>query len=113
MAITRTQLDAAAEALGLVLRFDRPADAVPHDFFGARRALGAGDRAFVAEAVYGVLRRKRTVGRLAPDGTPRRLLLAWLVRPAGISVRELAGLLEPGEREWIVEVRAARLDAAD
>jgi len=113
MAITRIQLDAAAEALALALRFDRPADAVLHDFFGARRVLGAHDRAFVADAVYGVLRRKRTVDRLAPDGTPRQLLLAWLVRPAGISVREIAGLLEPGEQEWIVRVRAAPLDAPD
>src|SRR5688572_30842541 len=113
MAITRTQLDSAADALGLVLRFDRPADAVLHDFFGARHALGAHDRAFVADSVYGVLRRKRTVDRLAPGGTPRQLLLAWLVRPAGISVREISGLLETGEREWIVQVRAAPLDAPD
>jgi 16S rRNA (cytosine967-C5)-methyltransferase len=113
MAITRTQLEAAAEALSLVLRFDRPADAVLHAFFGARHALGAHDRAFVADSVYGVLRRKRTVEGLAPGGTPRQLLLAWLVRPAGISVREIAGLLDPSERDWIVQVRAAPLDAPD
>ncbi len=113
MPITRTQLAAAAEALGLVLRFDRPADNVLHDFFGARHALGAHDRAFVAESVYGVLRRKRTVDRLAPGGTPRQLLLAWLVRPAGISVREISALLDTIEREWIVQVRAAPLGAPD
>jgi 16S rRNA (cytosine967-C5)-methyltransferase len=113
MAITRTQLEAATEALALALRFDRPADAVLHGFFGARRALGSHDRGFVADSVYGVLRRKRTVDRLAPGGTARQLLLAWLVRPAGVSVREIAGLLAPREQEWLVRVRAAPLDAPD
>jgi 16S rRNA (cytosine967-C5)-methyltransferase len=87
MAITRAQIDAATEALVLALKFDRPADSVLHDFFRARRALGARDRAFVADAVYGVLRRKRTVEWLAPPGEPRRLLLAYLVRVVGVSVR--------------------------
>ena len=37
-AITRAQLEAATEALALALRFDRPADAVLHDFFRSRHA---------------------------------------------------------------------------
>ena len=113
MTITRTRLDAAAEALALVLRFERPADAVLHEFFGARRALGAHDRAFVADSVFGILRRKRSVDRLAADGSPRQRLLAYLVRPAGVSVRELAPLIGPGEREWLAQVRATPLDSPD
>jgi len=109
MAITRTQLEAATEALALVLRFDRAADAVLHDFFGARRALGSHDRAFIADSVYGVLRRKRTVDRLAAGGNPRQLLLAYLLRPAGVSARELAGVLGADEQEWAARVRAAAL----
>jgi 16S rRNA (cytosine967-C5)-methyltransferase len=110
MAITPTQLDAAAEALGLALKFDRPADSVLHEFFGARRALGARDRAFIADAVYGVLRRKRTIEHLAPDGVPRRMLLAWLTRMSGISVRDLAALLKPDEAAWLAQVKAAPLE---
>ena len=110
MAITRTQLDAATEALGLALKFDRPADTVLHEFFGARRALGARDRAFIADAVYGVLRRKRTVEHLAPDGSPRRMLLAWLARIGGTSVRELTALLKPDEDTWLAQVKAAPLE---
>jgi 16S rRNA (cytosine967-C5)-methyltransferase len=110
MAITRTQLDAATEALGLALKFDRPADAVLHEFFGARRALGARDRAFIADAVYGVLRRKRTVEHLAPDGSPRHMLLAWLARIGGTSVRELAALLKTDEGTWLARVKAAPLE---
>jgi 16S rRNA (cytosine967-C5)-methyltransferase len=111
MAITRTQLAAATEALGLALKFDRPADTVLHEFFGARRELGARDRAFVADAVYGVLRRKRTVEHLAPDGAPRRMLLAWLARIAGVSVRELAATLKPDESVWLARAKAASLES--
>ncbi len=110
MAITRTQLDAATQALELALRFDRPADSVLHDFFRKRHALGARDRAFVADAVYGVLRRKRTVEHLAPGATPRRMLLAYLARVDGVSVRELAAVLEEDESAWLAQVKALPLD---
>ena len=59
MSVTRGQIEAGTEALTLALKFDRPADNVLHDFFRAHRALGARDREFVAETVYGALRRKR------------------------------------------------------
>jgi 16S rRNA (cytosine967-C5)-methyltransferase len=110
MPIPRSQLEAATEALQQVLKFERPADAVLHDFFHARRALGSRDRAFVAEAVYGVLRRKRTVDTLAPDGSPRRMLLAWLARLGGVSIRELAAATSPDEQAWLTRVKAQPLD---
>jgi 16S rRNA (cytosine967-C5)-methyltransferase len=110
MSITRPQVEAAADALRLVLKFDRPADAVLHEFFRARRALGSHDRAFVADAVYGVLRRKRTVDHLAPGGAPRPLLLAYLARVAGVSVRELAAVTKPDEQSWLGRVKAMPLD---
>jgi 16S rRNA (cytosine967-C5)-methyltransferase len=109
MPITRLQLESATEALRAVLRFERPADALLREHFRAHRALGRGDRAFVAEAVYGLLRRKRTVDRLVPGGGPRRALLAYLVRIAGVALRELQPLLAPDERRWLARVAAAPL----
>ena len=110
MAITRSQLDAAVEALALALKFDRPADTVLHDFFRAHRALGSHDRAFVAEAVYGVLRRKRTIDHLAPGGSPRRMLLAYLARMGGTSIRELTTVTTQDEQSWLTRVKAQPLE---
>jgi len=110
MSIARSQLEAATEALQLVLKFERPADSVLHEFFRARHALGSRDRAFVAEAVYGVLRRKRTVDTLAPGGSPRRMLLAYLARLGGISIRELAGALQQDEPSWLARVKSQPLE---
>jgi 16S rRNA (cytosine967-C5)-methyltransferase len=108
--IHRHQLDAATEALGLVLKFDRPADAVLHHYFRNRPALGAHDRAFVAESVFGILRRKRLVDRLARDAAPRHLLLGYLTRIAGVSLREIAQSLAPGEAEAIAGIKALAPD---
>jgi 16S rRNA (cytosine967-C5)-methyltransferase len=109
VSITRLQLSSAAEALGLVLKFDRPADAVLSHYFRSRRALGSHDREFVAEAVFGVLRRKRLIDHLAPGADARRALLAWLARAGGRSQRELDPLLDDGDAEWLGRVRAAPL----
>jgi 16S rRNA (cytosine967-C5)-methyltransferase len=110
VAITRSQLEAAVEALALTLRFDRPSDTVLHDYFRAHRALGSRDRAFVAEAVYGVLRRKRTVDHVAPGAAPRRMLLAYLARAGGTSIRELATVSTQEEQSWLAGVKAQPLE---
>ncbi len=110
MSISRAQLDAATEALTLALKFDRPADSVLHEFFGEHRALGVHDRAFVADAVYGVLRRKRSLECVAPAAEPRRLLLAYLFKINSLSIRELSGLLSADERAWAAEAKAVKFD---
>lgn len=109
MPISRPQIDAATKALEPVLRFDHAADSVLHDFFRAHRTLGARDRAFVADAVYGVLRHLRTVDHLAPGRGPRRMVLAWLARYAGSSVRELSQLLSAEEATWLAGLKAMPL----
>jgi hypothetical protein len=68
----------AIEALDLLLELERPADAQLSAFFRNYPNFGARDRSFIAEAVYGVLRRLRSLQVLAAPATPRRLLLAWL-----------------------------------
>ncbi|WP_018608742.1 RsmB/NOP family class I SAM-dependent RNA methyltransferase [Uliginosibacterium gangwonense] len=105
--ITSVQLDAAGEALQDVLRFEFPADNVLSGFFRMNRNIGARDRSFVAEAVYGVLRNYRQVKTLAgQDARARKLVLTWLVRQEGYSVRQLEPLLSRGEEEWMGKMKA-------
>src|SRR5262245_50458563 len=112
MPFVHAPLEAATTALNLVLKFDRPADSVLHDFFRAQRKLGAHDRAFIAETVYGVLRRKRTVEYVAPGATPRRVVLAYLARTAGSRFRDLTALVRPGEQDGLARVKAVGLETA-
>ena len=110
MSITSAQLTAAEAALQRILTFEYPADAVLSRFFRAHHKLGARDRAFIAEAAFGVLRRKRLLDRLTENGPPRALLLGWLARVAGMSSRELAPLLKRDEGDWLGRLRGRTAD---
>lgn len=106
----RKRLDAAADALRRVLRFEHPADSVLSLYFREHRALGQDERAFVAESVFGVLRHKRVLDHLTGEAGPRKLLLAWLVRFAGAGAVALGPFLSPTETQWLDEIRALELD---
>jgi 16S rRNA (cytosine967-C5)-methyltransferase len=107
MSIVAVQVDRLAEAAAAVLRLERPADRVLADFFGANAALGQQDRAFVAETVYALLRRLRTLQHVAATADPRRLALAALVLARGHSVRELERALPRRDLEWLAQRKAA------
>ena len=110
MNLTRKLVESATEALGLVLRFDYPADGVLSRYFQQHHALGQKDRAFVAEAIYAVLRHKRALDHLTGNANPRRLLLAGVTRFCGVSVRELALAVTPAEGEWLAGIKGVALD---
>jgi len=95
----------AETVLTQLLAFAGPADQTLSAYFRKHRQLGQRDRAFVAEAAYAVLRRRRTLEAAAGSSAPRLLLLAALVRQFGLSGRAL-GL----ESEFIARLRS--VDAA-
>ncbi len=103
-------LFAHAEAvLGQLLRFEHPADAVVSRYFREHRQLGHADRAFVAETVFAVLRRGRSLeARLGKELSDRRRLLAALAVVRGWSQRELSPVLKASEEEWLASVKAVR-----
>jgi len=101
-------LFAHAEAvLKLLLRFEFPADGVVSRYFREHRELGHADRAFVAETVFAVLRRGRSVEtRCAGRLSDRNRLLVALAVTRGWSQRELAPVLKASEEEWLATAKA-------
>lgn len=97
-------LDACAELVGLVLRFDHPADAVVSRYFRDHRQLGPRERATLAETAYSVLRNKLRFEHLARSGS-------------GARERRLATLGFAGPRDFLKsalnEQEKAWLDACD
>ena len=110
MIVYRAQLARAAALLGELLSASGPADAVVSRYFRAHRNLGQQDRAFVAETVYAVLRRRRSLEAAAGSSAPRDLAIAALVRVRGLSGRALEGVLREGEEDLVARVRAAKTD---
>ncbi len=102
-------LATALDVVARVLEFERPADAVLSYYFRNDPQMGSHDRAFIAEAVYGVLRRLRGLQTIAAPATPRRLLLAWLARHGGINMRQFEGAVKDDELAWLKEMKSADL----
>jgi 16S rRNA (cytosine967-C5)-methyltransferase len=113
--MTPNLLRQAAMLLTNLLDFNSPADAKLGEFFRNNRDLGTKDRAFVAESVYGVLRRLRYLSTVTaneendPDDA-RKLILAWLLRIEGKSIRELEPILNEQQKEWAVTIKAKATD---
>lgn len=99
------QLAALADAIAAVWPLSVPADAALRDFFRHHRQLGARDRAFIAEGVFAVLRRRRSLAIYAASTAPRALAIAASMRELGVSLRELESALEVGEQAWARELR--------
>ena len=110
MAITEIQIDAAVRALATILPMRGPADNALSYFFREHKELGPKDRAFVAEAVLGVLRRKRYLEAVANDVRPRHLILAWLVKVQGLPLREFEDIIHCGEIAWVKQAKAAQTE---
>jgi 16S rRNA (cytosine967-C5)-methyltransferase len=94
--ITRALVARAGTALAATLRFEAPADQVLSRYFREHRDLGQSDRAFVAEAVFAVLRRKRSLEAAAGSSAPAALVAAALARVLGYSARALQEFVDEG-----------------
>jgi 16S rRNA (cytosine967-C5)-methyltransferase len=93
-------LDACADLLEQVLRFEHPADAVVSRFFREHRSLGPRERATLADTAYAVLRRKLLFDHLAPSGSgpkARRLAILGFHGPRDV----LKSALTEQEKRWV------------
>lgn len=96
----------ATAALRVVLPLEHPADSILRHFFRENPKLGANDRAFIAEAIFGILRRRFFLESVAGTPTPRFLLLAYLAKFQGLNLRELLPLVSEAEAKWLTGIKA-------
>ncbi|AEG94283.1 RsmB/NOP family class I SAM-dependent RNA methyltransferase [Ramlibacter tataouinensis] len=102
-------LDACADLVRLVLKFDHPADAVVSRYFRDHRSLGPRERATLAETAYAVLRRKLLFDHLAPSGSgpkERRLAILGFAGPRDF----LKSALSDPEKRWLDQCDAVRTE---
>src|SRR5450830_8840 len=101
----------ASVMLSNLLEFNSPADVKLSEFFRNNRDLGTKERAFVAESVYGVLRRLRFLSAVTAndDNDPddaRKLVLAWMLRIQGMSIQKMEPMLNEQQIEWAHTIKA-------
>jgi 16S rRNA (cytosine967-C5)-methyltransferase len=105
------RLRSAIAAVDLACSLEHPADAVLREFFRDHKEIGSHDRGFVAESVFTVLRHKRLLETIVPSPSPRRLVIAALVKLQGQSIGSLENLLQAGDKDWLVTVKQADVES--
>lgn len=95
---------AACRVLSEVLIFSAPADSVLSRWFRENPKAGSQDRAFIAESVFGVLRRLRSLRELGAGSSPRRLILAFWLRYQGLKLDALLPYAKE-DADWLTETR--------
>ncbi len=102
-------LEATADLVGLVLKFDHPADQVVSRFFRDHREFGPRERATLAETVYTVLRKKLLFDHLSPSGSgskERRMAILGFHGPRDF----LKSALNDTEKRWLDNCDAVKPD---
>jgi 16S rRNA (cytosine967-C5)-methyltransferase len=102
-------LEACADLVGLVLKFDHPADQVVSRFFRDHREFGPRERATLAETVFTVLRKKLLFDHLSPSGSgskERRMAILGFHGPRDF----LKSALNDTEKRWLDNCDAVRPD---
>jgi 16S rRNA (cytosine967-C5)-methyltransferase len=102
-------LEACADLVGLVLKFDHPADQVVSHFFRDHREFGPRERATLAETVYTVLRKKLLFDHLSPSGSgpkERRMAILGFHGPRDF----LKSALNDTEKRWLDNCDAVKQD---
>lgn len=90
-----------ANILGEILDFHGPADIKLSNYYREHGELGQKDRGEIAECIYGVIRRLRFLKKInEDDGNYKKLIIAWLIKIEGRSIRELEHGLNKDEIEW-------------
>ncbi|MDB5477919.1 MAG: putative tRNA and rRNA cytosine-C5-methylase [Alphaproteobacteria bacterium] len=76
----------------------RPADQMLHDYFRARKFIGSGDRRFITETIYTILRHYARLSwwaaQLGMDEKGRNLMLLWLAFGTSEDLRGIQDLFD-------------------
>ncbi len=102
---------AVLEILGEVFQDRQPADNIINDYLRHRRYIGSGDRRFIVEEVWKLIRRRLRLAFEAGSEDPRRLLLVYLKdnQPEKVFTggAYAPAALSDEERRWLTDLSEA------
>jgi 16S rRNA (cytosine967-C5)-methyltransferase len=110
--LTPALLRETSALLGDALTFSAPADSLLSTHFRRNSQLGREQRTFMADSVFGVLRHLRTLEWMSDNHSPRFLLLAWLIKFSGMSIRELEPAIKKSEHGTLSALKATSSSSA-
>src|SRR5713101_7128311 len=110
MSLTAARLEMAVAAWRAIAPLNEPADNLLRCHFRDHPELGMHERGFIADTLFGMLRHRRVIEYLAGSASPRRLVLAYLVKLSGLNLREIEPLLRGDDMKWLREIKAQSTD---
>ncbi len=106
---TAARYKAVWELMTAVFADKQPADGIINAYFRDRRFIGAGDRRFISEQIWQVIRRRRRLAFEAGSDNPRQMLMAYLKDEdlSQIFTGEAYGMppLDDDERQFVAALK--------
>lgn len=103
-------LNLCAEVLHNSFENNLSADSNLSSFFKKNKNIGKKERALIAETYFNVIRNKRYLEILGSTNNSLKLILVFLVKVQGRSVRDLSPHINEDDRLWLSKVKSNKIN---
>jgi len=106
-------INSCAEVLEESFYNNFSADSQLSFFFKKNKNIGKSERSLIADAYYNVIRNKRYLEVLGSTSNPFKLILIYLIKLQGRSIRDLLPLISEEDGLWLSKIKANKLTNID
>ena len=107
--MNKFSLNLCAEVLTNSFENNFSADSQLSYFFKKNKNIGKYERSLIAETYYNVIRNKSYLETLGATSNPFKLILVYLVKLQGRSVRDLSPHISEEDSMWLSEIKSVKL----
>ncbi|MBT4183186.1 MAG: RsmB/NOP family class I SAM-dependent RNA methyltransferase [Nitrosomonadales bacterium] len=108
--MNKFSLNACAKILEESFSNQFSADLQLRFFFKKNKNIGKSERSLIADTYYNVIRNKRYLEVLGSTNNPFKLILIYLIKIQGRSIRDLLPLINKDDGLWLSKIKANKLD---
>ena len=111
--MNRFSIKSCAEVLEESFSNNFSADSQLSLFFKKNKNIGKSERLLIADTYYNVIRNKRYLEALGSTSNPFKLILIYLIKLQGRSIRDLLPMISEENGIWLTKIKANKLTNID
>ncbi len=104
--MNRFSIKSCAEVLEESFSSNFSADSQLSFFFKKNKNIGKSERSLIADTYYNVIRNKRYLEVLGATSNPFKLILIYLIKLQGRSIRDLLPMISEEDGKWLSKMKA-------
>jgi len=108
--VNQFSLNLCAKVLQNSFENNFSADSNLSSFFKKNKNIGKKDRSLIAEIYFNVIRNKRYLEILGSTNNPLKLILVYLVKVQGRSVRDLSPHINEEDSLWLSKIKSIKIN---